>query len=78
VRVAQDVAVEVFGREPPPTFLLASVPTFRGLGDPREGFGKTRLLRALLEIEATDLGLALRAPWNENPRIFSDVIPSAP
>ena len=69
---------EEYGEAMPPTFLLASVPTFRGTGDPPEGYGKTRLLRAWLESEPPALAAALLAPWNENPSIRSDVLPGAP
>ena len=68
----------VFREEMPPKFLLASVPTFRGVGDPPEGYGKTRLLRTWLEAEPSALATALRAPWNENPRIRSDILPRYP
>lgn len=64
----------VFGREMPPKFFLTSVPTFRGLGEPPDGFGKTRLLRALLEVEPNDLAKRLSAPWDENPRIESEFL----
>jgi hypothetical protein len=69
---------EEYGEATPPKFLLASVPTFRGTGDPPEGYGKTRLLRAWLETEPPALAAALLAPWNENPRIRSDLLPDAP
>ncbi len=68
------VSIEVFGREPPPTFFLESVPSFRGAGDPPEGFRKTRLLRALLEAEPEAIAAALSAPWAENPVLRSDLI----
>jgi len=55
----------------PPTFPLRSVPTFRGIGDPPEGYGKTRLLRALFEMEPGPLFEALLAPWEESPAIRS-------
>lgn len=67
-----------FGLDAPPRFILASVPTFTGLGEPPEGFGKTRLLRALLEVEPTDLAERLSAPWDDNPRIVSEFLARAP
>lgn len=73
VPVVDRVAVEVFRNEPPPKFLLRSIPTFRGLGDPATGYSRTRLLRALLEIDPEELARALRAPWSEDPRIVGDV-----
>jgi len=72
--VVDRVATEVFRREPPPRFLLRSTPMFRGLGDPPSGYGRTRLLRALLDIEPRQLAHALRAPWNEDPRIVGDLL----
>ena len=64
---------ELFGADPPPTLFLTSVPTFRGLGDPPEGFRKTRLLRALLETEPASLARALSVPWDDDPHIVSDL-----
>ena len=66
----------VYGQEMPPKFFLASVPTFRGVGEPPEGYSKTRLLRAWLEMEPPAIAAALRAPWNESPRLRSDVLPA--
>lgn len=64
----------LFGISMPPKFLLTSVPTFWGLGDPPAGYPKTRLLRALLEMEPDAVAAALRAPWNDDPRLVSDLL----
>jgi len=71
--VIERVYATVFGGEVPPRFFLTSVPTFRGLGDPPEGYRRTRLLRALLEMEPAAIANALRAPWEENPSLRSDL-----
>jgi len=47
---------------------------FRGIGDPQEGYRRTRLLRALLEMEPSALAAALRAPWDEHPTIRSELL----
>ncbi len=80
-RAAYHPAIErtyarLFKTEMPPTSFLTSVPVFRGIGDPREGYGKTRLLRALLEKEPSALAADLRAPWREDPKLRSDVLDS--
>jgi hypothetical protein len=72
--VIERTYAHVFGMIMPPKFFLTSIPVFRGAGDPPEGYGKTRLLRALLEIEPEVLGQALRAPWGEDPFIRSDLL----
>jgi len=61
----------ILGGEMPPKFLLASVPRFRGIGDPPDGYGRTRLVRALFESERDVLLSALRAPWAEDPALTS-------
>jgi hypothetical protein len=58
----------------PPRFFQTSVPVFRGIGDPPEGYGRTRLLRALLEMDPAALAAGLRAPWEENPKLRSDLL----
>jgi hypothetical protein len=58
----------------PPRFFQTTVPTFRGIGDPPQGYGRTRLLRALLEMEPPALAAGLRAPWEENPKLRSDLL----
>src|SRR5205823_5388425 len=68
-------AARVPGLEMPPKFLLTSVPAFRGIGDPSDGYRKARLLRALLEMEPPALATALRAPWEKDPEIRSDLLP---
>ena len=64
----------LFGMEMPPKFFLTSVPVFRGIGDPPGGYGRTRLLRALLEMEPASIASALRAPWDQDPRLRSDLM----
>lgn len=71
--VIERVYTHVFRAPMPPRFYGTSIPVFRGVGDPAEGDSKTRLLRALLEIDPPALARALRAPWRENPNILSDV-----
>lgn len=56
----------------PPRFLLNSIPVFRGIGDPDVGYGRTTLMRALLESSNTMLFEKLMAPWDENPYIESN------
>ena len=51
-----------------------TVPTFQGIGDLPEGYGRTRLLRALLEMEPPALAAGLRVPWEENPQLRSDLL----
>jgi len=65
---------ESFGLEMPPKFFLTSVPKFRGIGDAQEGFSRTRLLRALLEVPPAELARALSIPWVEHPAIVSDML----
>jgi len=65
---------QVWGIEMPPKFLLASVPRYRGLGDPPEGEARTRLLRALLEVEPPRLAELLSGPWAANPEIVSEFL----
>ena len=65
---------ELYNIPMPPRFLLDSIPTFRGIGDPTEGYGRTTLLRALVEISSEKLFNALMAPWDENPYISSEFL----
>lgn len=58
----------------PPLFLLNSIPQFRGLGDPDEGYGRTTLMRAMLESSTRKLYEALISPWDKNPSIKSDCL----
>ena len=58
----------------PPKFFLTSMPRFRGVGDATEGFPRTRLLRALLEVPPPELARALSIPWDENPAIVSEIL----
>ena len=58
----------------PPRFLLKSVPVFRGIGDPEEGYGRTTLMRALLESSNEKLFRMLMSPWDENPNIESNFL----
>ena len=58
----------------PPRFFQTTVPTFRGIGDLPQGYGRTRLLRALLEMEPPALAAGLRVPWEENPQLRSDLL----
>jgi hypothetical protein len=67
---------ELYGIEMPPKFFVRSIPTFQGIGEPPEGYRKTRLLRAWLESTPSALAAALRAPWDENPAIRSDLLPA--
>lgn len=74
----QEVIAEVYnnlyGVPMPPRFLLDSIPIFRGIGDPEEGYGRTTLLRALLEITGKKIFEALMSPWDQNPYIHSDFL----
>lgn len=72
--VIERAYARLYGYEMPPKFFLTSVPVFRGIGDPPEGYRKTRLLRALLEMEPTALATALSAPWKTDPEIRSDLL----
>jgi hypothetical protein len=64
----------LWGREMPPKFFITSVPRFRGVGDPPDGYGKTRLLRALLEVEPAKLARLLSEPWVKSPDIVSEFL----
>ena len=68
---------ECFGVPMPPKFVLPGVPRFRGVGDEPKGYGRTRLLRALLEVEPASLARALAGPWEEDPHITSPFLPRA-
>lgn len=74
----QEVIAEVYkylyGIPMPPLFLLKSVPVFKGIGDPDEGYGRTTLMRAMLESSGDKLFEALMSPWDENPLIRSDLL----
>ncbi len=74
----QQVIAEVYnilyGIPMPPRFLLSSIPVFRGIGDPEEGYGRTTLMRALLESSKKKLFEKLMSPWVENPSIDSDFL----
>ena len=72
--VVERAYARLYGFEMPPKAFLTSVPVFHGLGDAPEGYPRTRLLRALLEMEPPALAAALRAPWNEDPEIRSDLL----
>jgi hypothetical protein len=61
----------------PPRFFQTSVPVFRGIGEPPEGYGRTRLLRALLEMDPAVLAAGLRAPWETDPKLRSDLLGAA-
>lgn len=74
--VIERVYARLFQSEMPPKFFLTSVPVFRGIGDPSEGYGRTRLLRALLEMDPSALAAGLRAPWGEDPKLRSDLLES--
>jgi len=39
--VVERTYARLFGAEMPPKFFLTSVPVFRGIGDPRDGYGRT-------------------------------------
>lgn len=60
-----------FGLDMPPTFLLESVPRFRGLGEPAEGHTRPRLFRVLLEVDPTAIRDALEVPWSADPVLQS-------
>lgn len=67
-----DRAYESFWESPAcPREVLASVPTFRGIGEPPAGYGRSRLLRVLFEVRGPSLRDPLSAPWKQNPRIES-------
>lgn len=72
----QEVIAEVYktlySMPMPPRFLLNSVPVFRGIGDPEDGYSRTTLMRALLESSNTMLFEKLMGPWDENPYIESN------
>ena len=72
--VVERTYARLYGLEMPPKFFLTSVPAFRGIGDPSDGYRKARLLRALLEMEPPALATALRAPWEKDPEIRSDLL----
>jgi hypothetical protein len=72
--VIEQTYARLFNIEMPPKFFLTSVPVFRGIGDPEEGYRRTRLLRALLEMEPSALAAALRAPWDEHPTVRSELL----
>ena len=56
---------------PPKRFVLSSYPTFHGIGDPKEGDSRCSLIRAAIESEYSDIGIALTKDWSENQHIYS-------
>lgn len=50
---------------PPPRFISDSIPIFRGIGEPNEGYSKTKLIRALIEVSGENLKKSLLKPWKE-------------
>ncbi len=72
--VIEQAYSRLFRCEMPPKFFLTSVPMFRGIGDPADGYGRTRLLRAFLEMEPSALAAALSSPWSDDPKIHSDLL----
>ena len=74
--VVERTYARLFGAEMPPKFFLTSVPVFRGIGDPRDGYGRTRLLRALLEMDPPAVAKGLAGPWAEDPKLRSDLLVS--
>src|SRR5213083_1766522 len=72
--VVEGTYARLFGAEMPPKFFLTSVPVFRGIGDPRDGYGRTRLLRALLEMDPPAVAKGLAGPWSEDPKLRSDLL----
>lgn len=72
----QEVIAEVYKHlykiPMPPRFLLKSIPIFRGIGDPEEGYGRTTLMRALLESSEKNLFEILMSEWDVNPYIESE------
>ena len=73
-RYLEDVDV-IFERrtssKPPPRYTLSSVPRFRGIGDPLPGYGRSRLLRVLFEMDGPELCTPLLSPLAEDPSIRS-------
>lgn len=72
--VIGEVYKSLYGYPMPPRFLLNSIPIFKGIGDPKEGYGRTTLMRALIEISREKLFKDLMSPWCENPYIESDFL----
>ena len=59
------------GTRSPPRAVLSSVPFFKGIGEPPEGYGRSRVLRVLFEVDGPAFRDALLSPWMQNPRIAS-------
>ena len=72
--VVERTYARLFGVEMPPKFFLTSVPVFRGIGDPRDGYSRTRLLRAFLEMDPPALAKGLAGPWSDDPKLRSDLL----
>lgn len=72
--VIERVYTELYESPMPPRFLLESKPLFKGVGDPELGYGRTTLLRALLEVSSNRLFKDLMAPWNEEIKIKSEFL----
>jgi len=71
-KVIDKVYSEFYGIPTPPRFLLNSIPIYRGIGDPDNGYGRTTLLRALIESSPQELYEKLMSPWKENSYIKSN------
>ena len=56
---------------PPPRASLTSVPKFRGVGEPPDGYGRSRLLRVFFEVDPATIREHLLAAWDADPRIVS-------
>ncbi len=61
----------LYGIPMPPKFFLTSIPRFQGIGEPKEGHPRARLLRVLVEMDPARVRAALEAPWEENPALTS-------
>jgi hypothetical protein len=72
--IISEVYKYLYGSPMPPRFLLDSIPVFRGVGDHEKGYGRTTLMRALMEISAEKLFTKLMSPWNDSPYIESDYL----
>ena len=72
--VISETYTYLYGVPMPPKFLLSSIPVYRGIGDSDEGYGRTTLMRALLETSNEKLFESLMSPWGDNPYIESDFL----
>ena len=72
--VISETYTSLYGVPMPPKFLLSSIPVYRGIGDPDEGYRRTTLMRALLETSNEKLFKSLMSPWDDNPCIKSDFL----